>query len=57
MTTDAACPPTSGDSGTDVMASFDGDGSDSKLVIADISRDEAWVSMTAAEATPLSAWR
>lgn len=57
MTTDAACPPTSRDSGTDVMASLDGDGPESRLVIADISRDEAWVSMTANDATPLSAWR
>ncbi|WP_232686748.1 DUF7556 family protein [Halobacterium zhouii] len=57
MATDAACPPTPRDSGTDVMASLDGDGSDSRLVIADISRDEAWVSMTANDATPLPAWR
>ena len=55
MTTDAACPQR--DSGTDVMASLDGDGPDSRLVIADISRDEAWVSMTEDDATPLSAWR
>jgi hypothetical protein len=56
MTTDAA-QPTSDVHGTDVMASLDDDGPESRLVIADISRDEAWVSMTADAATPLSAWR
>ena len=56
MTTDAA-QPTSDAYGTDVMASLDDDGPNSRLVIADISQDEAWVSMTADAATPLSAWR
>lgn len=57
MTTDAARSQTPRDSGTDVMASLDGDGPDSKFVIADISRDEAWVSVTATDATTLTAWR
>ena len=56
MSTDAA-QPTPTVSGTDVMASLDDDGPESRLVIADITRDEAWVSMTEADATPLSAWR
>ncbi|MFC3477755.1 DUF7556 family protein [Halobacterium litoreum] len=56
MTTDAA-QPTSDAHGTDVMASLDEEGRESRLVIADISQDEAWVSMTADAATPLSAWR
>jgi hypothetical protein len=57
MTTDAARQSTVGPNGTDVMASLDDDGPESRFVIADISRDEAWVSMTADAATPLSAWR
>jgi hypothetical protein len=54
MSTDAAQPAPDG---TDVMASLDDDGPESRLVIADITRDEAWVSVTEAAATPLSAWR
>jgi hypothetical protein len=56
MTTDAAQPATSAP-GTDVMASLDDEGTESRLVIADISRDEAWMSVAADEATALSAWR
>jgi hypothetical protein len=44
------------DSG-DVMAALDDDGSDSRLVIADVSREEAWVSVTADAATRLPEWR
>jgi hypothetical protein len=55
MSTDAAQPTPK--AGTDVMASLDGDGPESRLVIADITRDEAWVSVTEADATALSAWR
>ncbi|MDH5018811.1 DUF7556 family protein [Halobacterium rubrum] len=54
MSTDAA---NSAHCGTDVMASLDDDGPESRLVIADISTDDAWVSVTEADATPLSAWR
>jgi hypothetical protein len=39
------------------MASLDDDGPESRLVIADISRDEAWMSVTEDHATALSAWR
>lgn len=56
MTTDAA-QPTSTATGTDVMASLDDEGPESRLVIADITCDEAWMSVTAADATALSAWR
>ncbi len=55
MTTDAAQPANA--SGTDVMASLDDEGPESRLVIADISCDEAWMSVTADHATALSAWR
>lgn len=54
MATDAATPA---HSGTDVMASLDDDGPESRLVIADISTDDAWVSVTEADATALPAWR
>lgn len=54
MSTDAANPA---HCGTDVMASLDDDGPESRLVIADISTDDAWMSVTEADATPLSAWR
>ncbi|MDL0127142.1 DUF7556 family protein [Halobacterium salinarum] len=43
--------------GTDVMASLDDDGPRARLVIADISTDDAWMSITEAHATPLPAWR
>jgi hypothetical protein len=55
MATDAAQP--ANPSGTDVMASLDDEGPESRLVIADISCDEAWMSVTADHATALSAWR
>jgi hypothetical protein len=54
MSIDAATPS---QHGSDVMASLDDEGRESRLVIADISRDDAWVSVTEADATPLSAWR
>jgi hypothetical protein len=54
MSIDAATPS---QHGSDVMASLDDEGRESRLVIADISRDDAWVSVTEDDATPLSAWR
>ncbi|EMA42730.1 DUF7556 family protein [Halococcus saccharolyticus] len=41
----------------DVMASVDDDGSVERFVIADISRDDAWVSMLLDEAASLPDWR
>lgn len=44
--------------GDDVMASVDEEGyGEARLVIADITRDEAWVSMSTDAATPLAAMR
>lgn len=40
-----------------VMASVDGDNEEERLIIADVSRDEAWVAMPIAEAPGLSRWR
>lgn len=44
------------DDGT-VMASIDEGGHASSLVIADVSRDEAWVSISTDEAVDLEAWQ
>ncbi|MFB6125474.1 MAG: hypothetical protein ABEJ59_05900 [Halanaeroarchaeum sp.] len=46
---DAAAP--------EVMASLDDREGEPRFVIADISRDGAWVSTPAAAATALAAWR
>ncbi|MFC6731199.1 MULTISPECIES: hypothetical protein [unclassified Haladaptatus] len=40
----------------EVMASVDESGSVARLIIADICRDDAWVSCRAEEAVTLSAW-
>jgi hypothetical protein len=46
------------DDGDDVMASVDEEGhGEARLVIADITRDEAWVSMPQGATTPLAAMR
>ena len=46
------------DDGDDVMASVDEEAyGEARLVIADITRDEAWVSMPQGAATPLAAMR
>lgn len=41
----------------DVMASVDDDGATERFVIADISRDDAWVSIPLCEAASLSGWQ
>jgi hypothetical protein len=41
---------------TEVMASVDPSPAQPEFVIADISRDEAWVSMPASEAPSLREW-
>ncbi|MFB6094622.1 MAG: hypothetical protein ABEJ77_06740 [Halanaeroarchaeum sp.] len=51
-------PPTGDASGApEVMASVDDAGRESRFVIADISRDEAWVSAPTDATTELLAWR
>ncbi|MFB6137588.1 MAG: hypothetical protein ABEJ42_04515 [Halobacteriaceae archaeon] len=57
MPSDTTAPGGSGPFGPDVMASVDDDGRESRFVIADISRDEAWVSVSADAATSLASWR
>jgi len=40
-----------------VVGAIDDDGSCKKYIIADISTDDAWISVTETEAAPLEAWR
>ena len=40
-----------------VMASIDHDGHEERLIIADVSTDQAWLSMPASDALPLARWR
>lgn len=41
---------------TEVMASVDTTGSSRRLVIADVSRDEAWISMAVSETVQVPDW-
>lgn len=40
-----------------VMASIDGDSTETRLIIADVSRDDAWISMPETTAPSLALWR
>jgi hypothetical protein len=40
-----------------VVAAIDRDGSDARVVIADVTRDDSWLSMPRSEAPVLHAWR
>jgi hypothetical protein len=55
MTPDASAA--AGDSGAEVMASVDSTPDGTQFVIADITRDEAWIAVAEADASPLPAWR
>ncbi|MCL9816101.1 DUF7556 family protein [Natronocalculus amylovorans] len=48
--------PGSDDSDTEVMASVEAANARSTLIIADVSRDEAWVSVQTTDAPVLSEW-
>lgn len=41
----------------DVMASVDDDGTREEFIIADISRDDSWISMPLREAAALPDWQ
>lgn len=56
MTPDTAAVATAG-SAEDVMGSVDDDGTVERFVIADISRDDAWLSLPLAEAATLADWQ
>ncbi|WP_435155809.1 DUF7556 family protein [Haladaptatus sp. DFWS20] len=57
MTPDTAAVSVSVADDTEVMASVDDDGNTERLVIADISREDAWISMRVTDATSLPDWR
>jgi hypothetical protein len=48
---------TAGPDAGEVMASVDDAGAEERLVIADISADEEWVTMSTVHTTSLAAWR
>jgi hypothetical protein len=50
-------PTPSGADGGEVMASVDDAGTEQRLVIADISAEGEWVSMSTIDTVPLSQWR
>jgi hypothetical protein len=41
----------------DVMASVDDDGTGEEFIIADVSRDDSWISIPLKEAAALPNWR
>lgn len=41
----------------EVMVSIDGDGGAEKVIIADITREGAWISIPLAEAASIPEWR
>jgi hypothetical protein len=49
-------PTLDADDSADVMASIDSSASRSELVIADVSREDAWVSVDETDATVLEEW-
>lgn len=53
----AAAPGSRGEDKSTIIGSVDDDGSEAAYVIADITEDEAWVSMRAADALELPSWR
>ncbi|MFB6112606.1 MAG: hypothetical protein ABEJ58_00725 [Halodesulfurarchaeum sp.] len=52
-----ATPVGSVDESPEVMASVERVGGEARLVIADISRDDAWVSADSGSTPDLEAWR
>lgn len=56
MTTKAT-PESDGNGETEVMAAIDGDGTQKRVIIADITRDGAWLAVPLSEAASLPAWR
>ena len=53
MATDTMTPS----DGAEVMASIDGEGEGSRLVIADVTADGTWLSVPEESAAPLDEWR
>ncbi|MFH5800150.1 hypothetical protein [Haladaptatus sp. DYF46] len=57
MTPDTAAMSVSLANDSEVMASVDDDGQTERLVIADVSRDDAWICMRVTDTAALSNWR
>ncbi|WP_459193825.1 DUF7556 family protein [Halosimplex sp. J119] len=57
MCTETRSPGDSAASDAEVVATVDGAGRDARFVVADIAREEAWISATAARARSLDDWR
>ena len=55
MATDTVTP--GGPDVPEVMASIDADGDDPRLVIADVTADGTWLSVSAEAAATLTEWR
>ena len=57
MVTDTVTPGESGSHVPEVMASIDAEGDDPRLVIADITADGTWLSVSETAAASLAEWR
>jgi hypothetical protein len=57
MSTEASGPNDRLRDDSEVVGAVDGDGTNQEYVIADISEDEAWLSMEVDDAPALPAWR
>ncbi|WP_423743654.1 hypothetical protein V5735_11525 (plasmid) [Haladaptatus sp. SPP-AMP-3] len=57
MTPDTAAVSVSLANDSEVMASVDDDGEAERLVIADVSRDDAWICMRVSDTAALPNWR
>ncbi|WP_264782429.1 hypothetical protein [Haladaptatus sp. T7] len=57
MTPDTAAVSVSLANDSEVMASVDDDGETERFVIADVSRDDAWICMRVSDTAALPNWR
>lgn len=57
MTPDMEAVSVSVANDSEVMASVDDDGRTKRLVIADVSREDAWISMCVTDTAPLLDWQ
>lgn len=56
MASDTTVPSESVADSAEVMASVDSEGPARRLVIADVSTDDAWISMPVSESVRIPAW-
>lgn len=57
MTPDTTVASESVTDHTEVMASVDTKGSNRRLIIADLSQEDAWISMPMSESVPVTVWQ